>query len=126
MRFLTKVTITDIFDGNESTPYSGDAQREIMKYRASETFSSILDDLYETHRQDMADIRAYSVSVRLIEVIEKYILICKDDKEQMSKLLNVITINQNIIKDLNPKSFICLFTPEQVIENFDKIKEVYS
>lgn len=120
------VTIKNTIDGSEYTPYSGDAQRQVMKYRASETFGKILDDIYKSHQNVMTQIKSYSILKKMIDTINSYLPVCQTDEEHMTKLLKIISIDQNQISELEPDSIICKFTPEQIIENFDKIKEIYS
>lgn len=121
-----KVTITNTVDGSENIPYSGDAQRQVMKYRAAETFGNILDDIYNSHQKEMTKIKYYSILTEMIDTIDSCLPAYQTDKELMSTLVRIISIAQSQIRELEPDSPICKFTPEQILENFDKIKESYS
>lgn len=119
------VKIINTLDGSENPSYSGNAQRQVMKYRASETFGNILDDMYNSRKKEMADIKAYSILRKMIEHIDECKPLLKGHEELAQKLQNVISLDQKAIKALVPDHLICKFTPEQIIEHFDKIKETY-
>lgn len=52
-----KVEIINTLDNSKDLPLVDDAQREVMKYRAVDTFGKILDELYDTHLQEAIDVK---------------------------------------------------------------------
>lgn len=47
-----KVEIINTLDNSKDLPLVDDTQREVLKYRAVDTFGKILDELYDTHLQE--------------------------------------------------------------------------
>lgn len=118
-----EVTITNTLDGSKDLPLIDDAQREMMKYRAVDVFGKILDNIYDKHLQDAMDAKIGSILVKLKKDIEPY-LKYKDADEARQNLLGIVSYWQNEIKKIRPEQPICKLTPEQIIDNFDIIKDL--
>ena len=117
-----EVTITNTLDDSKDLPLVNDAQREIMKYRAVDTFGKILDDIYDAHQHEAIYAKTYSILTKMKADITKYIEY-KDEPEARPSILKIVSIWQNKLKVLQPEFPICKFTPEQIIDNFDLIKK---
>ncbi len=117
-----KVTITNTLDDSKDLPLVNDAQREMMKYRVVDTFGKILDDIYDAHQEEATDAKLGSIIRKMINEIAPYTQY-KDEDEVRQHLLKIISYWQDEIKDLRPDLLICKFTTEQILDNFDLIKE---
>lgn len=115
-----EVTITNTLDDSKDPPLVDDAQREVMKYRATDAFGKILDDIYNAHKQEAIDVKVYSMLVKMKNEVEQYIEL-KDVAKARQLLLKHISIRQGDIKKISPDEPICKLTPEQILDNFDQI-----
>lgn len=118
-----EITITNTLDNSEDLPLINDAQREMMKYRAVDAFGKILDNIYDAHLQEAIDAKLSYISQKMKSEIEPYI-IYKNEDEARQSLLGIVSYWQQETKKLRPDSYICKLTPEQIIDNFDLIKDI--
>lgn len=117
-----EITITNTLDNSSDSPLINDAQREMMKYRAVDVFGKILDNIYDAHTQEAIDAKIGSILAKLKNEIEPFIE-HKDIEKIKQRLLYIVSHWQNEIKELRPDFLFCKFTPEQIIDNFDLIKD---
>ncbi len=117
-----EVAIINTLDGSKDLPHTKESQREIMKYRATDTFGKILDDIYDAHLQDAINAKFGFILSEMKREIEPFIKY-KDVDEARQNLLGLASYWQNEIKKLRLDFPICKLTPEQIIDNFNIIKE---
>lgn len=68
-----EVTITNILDNSKDLPLVHDTQREMMKYRAVDTFGKILDDIYDAHQQEDIYAKIAPILIKMEAEITEYI-----------------------------------------------------
>ena len=117
-----EITIKNTLDDSKEPPYFKDAQREIIKYSATDAFGKILDDIYDAHKQTAIDVKVASIFKELKNNIIRYIEF-KDEDEARCLLLKMVSSYQNKIKQLRPDDTICKLSPEWIIDNFNTIEE---
>lgn len=117
------VEVINTLDNSKMPTLGNNSEKEIMKYRAAETFSKILDDLYNIHEEEMKRAKLGKIYKDMKQDIEKYIELSNNADAKCS-LIKLIEVYQNRIKQLSHDDIICKFTPEQIIDNYDMIQSI--
>lgn len=119
-----EIIIHDIVGEKPSESYVGDKQKELMKYRVSEIFGSILDDIYTFYQEEALRKKINAILSEMRNNIESCIQ-GKDNKFTRKGLLKMVTSYLTKVRKLRPDYGLCKFSPEEIIDNFDNLKEKY-
>ncbi len=119
-----EIIIHDTVGDKPSKSYVGDKQKELMKYRASEIFGSILDDIYTSHQEESMIKKLNTILSEMRTNIESCIQ-DKDNKFTRKGLLKMVTSYLANVRELRPDYGLCKFSPEEIINNFDSLKEKF-
>ncbi len=119
-----EIIIHDTVGDKTSKSYIGDKQKELMKYRASEIFGSILDDIYTSHQEESMIKKLNTILSEMRTNIESCIQ-GKDNKFTRKGLLKMVTSYLANVRELRPDYGLCKFSPEEIIDNFDSLKEKF-
>ncbi len=117
-----EIKFEEAITNEEYTSPFENAHKEMMKYRPVDTFSNILENIYDAHTSTTKDVKIYRIIEKMINEVQEYLPICEDSPEGMDILLRLIKRHQDDICKLDSKQPICEFTPEEIIDNFDLIK----
>ena len=81
----------------------------------------MLDDIYNAHTQEAIDAKVYSILQNMKKEIEHFIKYKENDEIKQS-MIEIISYRLDEVKELLPDLQICKLSPEEIICNFDIIK----
>lgn len=119
-----EIVIYDTVGEKPSESYSGDAQKELMKYRVSEVFGRIIDDIFNSHREEAIHKKLNSILLEMRTNIESCIQ-GKNNKYTRKGLTKMVSNYLSNIRKLYPNYGLCKFSPKEIIDNFDSLKEKF-
>lgn len=119
-----KIIIHDTVGEKSSESYVGDAQKELMKYRVIEVFGRIIDDIFNSHRKEAICKKLNSILSEMRTNIESCIQ-GKNDEYTKRGLIKMVSSYLANIRELRPDYGLCKFSPEEIIDNFDSLKEKF-
>lgn len=117
-----EIKFEEAITNEEYTSPFENAHKEMMKYRPVDTFSNILENIYDAHTSAAKDVKIYRIMKKMIDEVQEYLPICAGSPEGMDILLRLIKRHQDDIRELDSNYSICELTPEEIIDNFDLIK----
>lgn len=122
--FNDTVSVQSSIDPEDKMAYTESQKQGILKFSVSDHFSRILDDIYEKHKPEQLQLKAYSLIKEMIDEISLFIPIPDYfDAEKIKSLCYIINVYLDRIREVSPDAVICKFTPQQIIDNFQTIKE---